>query len=510
MREAISAIRRIPPEILGRIFIYYLGGTIFLPSNTATNFNPWKLGHVSSYWRKVLWSTPEVWKSINIRSNSDSVNAIERLISIRSATEYIFSISTATHSIIVNDHTSTPIASLITSHNARITSLSLTNLSAGVFFAFLDLPTASWDHLQKLNVQVFDDGSCTRRTVRTEHSSFQAAPNLRDVNITLRARPSLNMGTLLPLLSLFPWTQLTHLAIAEFALPWGKVHKILAQCMALAHCHIIIGRDPNATLTSTTTTLTELETFYVFQDDALNWSNLLKPFIFPALKHMTMMPSTRIHPKSERIFVHPMLSVDGIVELILRSGCKLETLSMGGDLRHNINLLVIDIEIQSLLQEISTTLQTLVGSFILPSSIFDLMRANPVKFGHLECVVARLHTQGLRKFLNFLDSYIIYDPEKQAYVYGGNTFKHYQCRSWLYQQVGIDVVISFDSRTVADEEVEEGDEDDEDEDGENGDHDSHEGGGEGGTDDEDLEPVEQRGGWLSRYIGQLLTSVHVA
>ncbi|KAF9460609.1 hypothetical protein BDZ94DRAFT_1120273, partial [Collybia nuda] len=61
LRSAVSPVKKIPPEILGDIFVRCGdGGPIVVPLQSRTC--PWALAHVCSRWRQVLWGTSEIWK----------------------------------------------------------------------------------------------------------------------------------------------------------------------------------------------------------------------------------------------------------------------------------------------------------------------------------------------------------------------------------------------------------------------------------------------------------------
>lgn len=540
MRGTISTLNRVPPEVLSRIFVHYIGGKLFIPPIPA--INPWKLGHVSSYWRKVLWSTPEVWKIIEILpQRNDDTNNIEELLSIRTAIEDIFSRSGTTHSVIVN-HQIAPISNLISPLSNRITSLSLNHLSLNVLDCFVELPRGSWGCLETLDISL-----CNDRNGLLPHSlqsSFQSAPNLRVVSITLTGGTS---DFALPLSPIFPWPQLTHLTITQITVPWRSVHHILAQCVAIVDCNFTVrGERDMSILTLSTIALTNLESFEISQDGTLNWAVFLSPFVFPALKHMSIMAGVRIlHPEHEIILANHMDSPQGITEMVLRSNCRLETLLIGGDLRHNSNLPLIDLNIETLLHS-SPTLRMLIGSFTLPPSVFVSMQANHLDLSHLECVVLRLRTHGLRRFLDLLDYHIICYPEKHAYLYNGSIkraeiwcrqspatttlYKRYQRMLYHYQRVGADILINLEDHDgeISDEDNGEEDGDDEGDDNrdpEDDEEENREAEGEDNREDEgDSSREDNREDgyvsdrvssmrlisqtrWLPHYVAQLLSSV---
>ncbi|KAJ7171944.1 hypothetical protein C8R46DRAFT_1032105 [Mycena filopes] len=79
----MSPIRRLPPEIVGEIFLYFapvlrhnydLHSTLHLPPPTEI---PWYLGHISQYWRRVALSLRPLWSVFDFHSGRRS-KALER------------------------------------------------------------------------------------------------------------------------------------------------------------------------------------------------------------------------------------------------------------------------------------------------------------------------------------------------------------------------------------------------------------------------------------------------
>ncbi|KAF9457030.1 hypothetical protein BDZ94DRAFT_1326566 [Collybia nuda] len=72
IQGSISALKRIPPEVLAEIFIYciprYLR-TINIP-NIGLYPYPWVLGQVCSRWRQIAWKTPHLWSSFLISEDT--------------------------------------------------------------------------------------------------------------------------------------------------------------------------------------------------------------------------------------------------------------------------------------------------------------------------------------------------------------------------------------------------------------------------------------------------------
>ncbi|KAJ7260928.1 hypothetical protein B0H12DRAFT_1217875, partial [Mycena haematopus] len=77
MREyscILSPIRRVPPEIIGEIFLYFAPSIIdpndFLPHTHRTHptqvWLPWKLGHICHQWRTISLSLSQLWAVLDL------------------------------------------------------------------------------------------------------------------------------------------------------------------------------------------------------------------------------------------------------------------------------------------------------------------------------------------------------------------------------------------------------------------------------------------------------------
>jgi hypothetical protein len=63
-RSLLSPIRRLPPELLGIIFVYCLPGVLFVrPTKSEA---PLLLTRICASWRAIAFSIPELWSSLNV------------------------------------------------------------------------------------------------------------------------------------------------------------------------------------------------------------------------------------------------------------------------------------------------------------------------------------------------------------------------------------------------------------------------------------------------------------
>ncbi|KAJ6557566.1 hypothetical protein B0H19DRAFT_898910, partial [Mycena capillaripes] len=65
-RAVLSPLRRMPPEILGCIFLVTLPKTVDAAWSHTRTGSPWIFTRVSSRWREVAISTPSLWSRVVI------------------------------------------------------------------------------------------------------------------------------------------------------------------------------------------------------------------------------------------------------------------------------------------------------------------------------------------------------------------------------------------------------------------------------------------------------------
>lgn len=66
----ISALRRIPPEILSHIFMFFIPSP---PSKPHDSNAPVLLEQICIWWRDVAWSTPQLWSSIHLELTTQTI-----------------------------------------------------------------------------------------------------------------------------------------------------------------------------------------------------------------------------------------------------------------------------------------------------------------------------------------------------------------------------------------------------------------------------------------------------
>ncbi|KAJ7291411.1 hypothetical protein C8J57DRAFT_1044118, partial [Mycena rebaudengoi] len=60
-QRVISVARRVPPEILGEIFLSTLPSKGKMSHNASFDSSPWLVGRICSRWRKIALALPELW-----------------------------------------------------------------------------------------------------------------------------------------------------------------------------------------------------------------------------------------------------------------------------------------------------------------------------------------------------------------------------------------------------------------------------------------------------------------
>ncbi|KAJ7753135.1 hypothetical protein DFH07DRAFT_709866, partial [Mycena maculata] len=63
----LSPLRRMPPEVLGQIFLWTLTSDVARNwCNFSTKDSPWVLTQISSHWRSISILIPSLWSRINL------------------------------------------------------------------------------------------------------------------------------------------------------------------------------------------------------------------------------------------------------------------------------------------------------------------------------------------------------------------------------------------------------------------------------------------------------------
>lgn len=219
-----------PPEVLTEIFTLYgsLTPTVYVPP--MRDLYPWRLGHVCSRWREILWNSPEIWSNIEIR-NPHRVHEIR----VEEILNEIFSHTSGLVSLCIFSFYYSPsrIRDLILPFIPRLKAISILFLATGLLRMLLELPSGSLNHLQRLDLDFHADESLP--------TTNPGLPNFR--------RLSIRGGTsIAPCLPHFAWPQLTHLSITEDMITPILIHFVLRQCRSLISVQFSINEEISDTM----------------------------------------------------------------------------------------------------------------------------------------------------------------------------------------------------------------------------------------------------------------------
>ncbi|KAF9460614.1 hypothetical protein BDZ94DRAFT_892686 [Collybia nuda] len=283
LRGAVSPLKRMPPEILGRIFTLCSDGKpVVLPPNYSSGPRyPWTLGQVSSYWRKVLWDTPDVWRSLEVGMIiSEDDTTTSTALEIFSRVNTRLSLFTR-EEIGVNN----PISTFILKFADRFQHISLC-ATIDFLFSFLALPSNSLKVLASIEF-IFD--GCDMFLPNAPNT---ATVLLTAINLTKATFKKKEIGWRnFPIdVQLLPWEQLTEISFTCLALTYGDAHSILRQCKRLVSCTLHLENVPEYKMAPhceriVMSTLRTLEVFGGGYPPFL-WEKFLSPLELPTLKSL--------------------------------------------------------------------------------------------------------------------------------------------------------------------------------------------------------------------------------
>lgn len=265
----LSPIRRLPPEILSLIFLYWhdVGGVYGRSAGT-----PFLLSHVSSHWRKIVFSTPRLWASFTVSYRGKQLDDN----SLKDLTNYLLlSRPYPLHVSIVRGGADMGniFKALLPSLN-RVQKLFVPNSPQEAWLALLNGPQTSYAMpiLEDLTLYRISNPS---GEVSPQLFVFRDAPLLRHVQIA-----SLSDW-------LMPWSQLTKLTILDCHA--SKIRPIIPQCQSLVHADFAIGWDLDDNVADapiqTLGNLSEFSaSFDYHDDDDSDCMRLFQPFVMPVLE----------------------------------------------------------------------------------------------------------------------------------------------------------------------------------------------------------------------------------
>ncbi|KAJ7483417.1 hypothetical protein FB451DRAFT_1439439 [Mycena latifolia] len=223
----LSPLRRMPPELLGEIFLWTL--PLLCSAYTRAGFDvlrcsPWVLGHISSHWRAVAISTPSLWSLIMIDYSFSSRYPLPML-----ETQIARARNLNIHFFGDDESDSQPQMETfqwLGQHSSLWKELRVGLTSA--LWPLLSTLRSRLPSLARLSIEPWDgsDGPAGEGSI----DCFHTAPCLVDV-----------IGTLNPSVTLLlPTHQLTRY---EFDGPWDMHQTILKLTQNLVEAHIVITSD---------------------------------------------------------------------------------------------------------------------------------------------------------------------------------------------------------------------------------------------------------------------------
>lgn len=220
----LSPIRKLPPEILGEIFLFAASGsTIRWPSRQGGNDGgmPWLLGRICSYWRTVSLSLPQLWSEIHLDHKffpgappSPKTEEFLRLCLDRSRNELLtFSVDTRNPGSFVR-----PVILTMLSHSERWRDASFDADLLSTYHGDLVLAKYKVPALRRIHFGLSPLDSIPSMTPL---DAFEDAPNLREVSIVGIVHPAHFLRV--------PWGHLTHFTSRGSTFREGEFTQVMQQ-----------------------------------------------------------------------------------------------------------------------------------------------------------------------------------------------------------------------------------------------------------------------------------------
>lgn len=276
-----STFVKIPPEVLYEIFLGCSNsgtGILVVDIPPESDFYPWRLGHVCSQWREIIWNSPTIWSNIRIRFDYAKVYPRPNVLSdILSRTKSLITLATT-------GWLQADILYIILTNSHRFKCLSFEALSMDSLIALFELPRGSLDLLESLLIgirgAVFDTPpSGYFKNIR------HRLPSLRKLRIT-------GYTIITSHLPYFPYSLLTDLSIEGGMISPVTIHSILKRCNSLVFAAFRINEkdfDHEAlqglyNYKTTDITLPILKYLKITLSPPLDWASILHPLILPSLE----------------------------------------------------------------------------------------------------------------------------------------------------------------------------------------------------------------------------------
>lgn len=414
---------------------------VFLPPKY--DLYPWKLGHVCSQWREILWSCSEIWSNIEIRTTrtrarSDHETRIWNILNeILARTNALIRLSIKSHR-----HSSDWISKLIQSFSSRCKGLMLCTISYDSLCTLLNLAQGSLNHLEELHFSV--ESSHSLHTLGPYNSVHPAFPSLRQLSTGIYS------SSMLDLLFKFPLLQLTTISLTGGMVTPSIVHSCLQQCSALrfANFHFLHGPGEASDYRANVMITSNLECLEVVPFYAIDWDVILTPLILPSLRKLSTTGDANFPAGFSPIFAGAMAA------LIIRSKCSLHSFSiMDYDTDEGSQPLRPNIDpphpsVMKLFQG-TPTLTDFISEYVAHPALIRLVHSGWLP--NLRNVRWKVKPAGLKALLDLLDDYISQRPLSSRFLMvhifycRGDGYSaslaHYTDNRTAYMDAGIDLTV---------------------------------------------------------------------
>jgi hypothetical protein len=370
---ALSPQKRLPSEILAMIFVHAMCDqpTILPPSTTGA---PWAFLWVCSRWRQVALAEHRLWRSLDVRP--PILHTTQGLMNFCLFPLWVatrmppvsMTVKSVDYGLIVRD--------VLWPYFRRLQSLSLDIPTRALSFFLLGDPIP-FERLDSVTLEfIVSAEHLGRGVVRV----FSASPNLRRITLRSDTAQYIYPATV----SRLPWSQLTHLTFLKVYVHFGVLSHMLAQCDQLVRLALTIDSSTKDDILHMDyipeLLLTKLQSLTFMMQSGVGVSSLF-PFLYvPSLKEFAIK-----HWDEHDADVSVLWEQTQFVDLISRSRCRLESLTLSGSVK--------GVAFERLFQQIPSLVKLVVSnSNPVPGVVFDMMVKGAAlqKLEHLECFVPSL------------------------------------------------------------------------------------------------------------------------
>ncbi|KAJ7765794.1 hypothetical protein B0H16DRAFT_1454336 [Mycena metata] len=366
-RSVLSPVRKLPTEVLQLMFMACAGAE---PDTIPV------VGQVCSYWRDVVIGTPSLWSYISVgRTRYTSAQRYLHLASL-------FLERSASHPLTVSlrDPLNLQLLDLVRRQANRWGTL---RISASIkdFYDSLRLESHAMPMLK--NLEMVEE--IMEAAVGSPPISIQQAPNLTHVSINGPSQ-----------FWFLPWAQLTRL---QYTIPTAEdAITILRQCPQLVECSLgklrlapqtqllPVGRSHNLR-------------FLRLAVDTVSHVSSAESIMQTFFTSLTL-------PSLTSLEIIGQWSVDGFLEFLARSECKLENLTLGTGYMHGDKVLTL-LESLPLLKTLVLDADVGTSRHLANRVITDNLLRRLIFYPDSDCVLPRLTHLTLRTPINFEDQVLL-------------------------------------------------------------------------------------------------------